>query len=282
MRPALLALLLASAAMAQEPRLAMHPLELREMTPAQQEIVQAQFEVLLARVPGVRLAGSAAVEEALAKPQGHGCELRDACMRFLAQETESLYAAHVRVRPGPREEQLLLEARVVRADGAVVRKVMVQSALQGRERAEAARTLLARGLEALALGALSPTLSVELPAQVLKPEVAVDRAVAARRPVGFATLGVGGAMLVAGTVVAVLASVGRGALTVDATGAVPPAQAMQAREVAREGQAATVLIPLGAVVTLAGVALGFWPSQEPTAAAEASRAPSGLLAWSAP
>lgn len=283
MRPALpgLLLLLGLAAHAQEPRLAMHPLELREMTPAQQEIVQAQFEVLLARVPGVRLAGSTAVEEALAKPQGRGCELRDACLAFLAQETESLYGAYARVRRGPLEEQLVLEARVVRADGAVVRKVTLQAALEGRERTEAARALLLRGLEQLALGALSPTLTVELAPQVLPPpDVALTGT--ARRPVGFTALGVGAAMLVAGAVVGGLAAVGRGDLTVDDTGAVPPAQAMRARDVARSGQAATVLIPLGALIALAGVALGFWPAQEPAAAAGASRAPLGLAAWRTP
>jgi hypothetical protein len=273
--------LLATVARAQEPRLAVHPLELREMTPAQQEIVQAQFAVLLARVPGVRLAGSTAVEEALARPEGAGCELRDACLRFLAQATESLYGVHVRVRPGALATQLVLEARVVRADGAVVRRVTLEAALEGRERAEAARALLGRGLEALALGVLSPTLTVELPSQALAA-APVEGAGLVRRPLGFAALGVGGAMLVAGTVVAVLAAAGRAELTVDASGAVPASQAMRAREVAREGQAATVLVPVGAVVSLVGGALGFWPSQEPAALAGAARAPSGLLSWRTP
>ncbi len=262
---ALLVALVSAASSAQGARFAVHPLELREMTAAQQELVQAQFDVLLAKVPSIRLAGSTLVEEALRKPAGKDCETRDACLRFLAKETESLYAVYARLRPDPLGAQLLLNARVIRSDGAVMRQVELGAPLGEKgELTETARQLLARLLDRLELKALSATLAVEPVAPIVplaRAEVVPPPAVivSSRRPAGLALLGTGAVTLGAGAIVAGLAVGGRSQLTLDPHGAVPQSQANRALGVAREGQVATVLIPVGAVVALLGAAVAFWP-----------------------
>ncbi len=256
-------MLLASVAWGQGARLAVHPLELPGLTPAQSEIVQAQFDVMLARTHELRLAGSSAVEDALRDPNAKGCDTRDDCLRFFALATDSLYAMYARLRPDPLGAQLVVNARVIRSDGAVVRNVTLAAALEdGSDRVEVSRQLLAKLLNALELDHLSPTLGLEpvatLPnAAPLFPVQAVQSS--ARHPAGFALLGVGGVALVAGCVVAGLAVSGRSRLSVDANGAVPANQAVRALGVAREGQTASVLIPLGAVVAVVGGALAWWP-----------------------
>lgn len=255
--------LLASSAWGQGARLAVHPLELPELTPAQAEIVQAQYDVMLARITDIRLAGSSAVEDALSHPNAKNCETRDECLQFLAKATDSLYGVYARVRPDPLGAQLVVNARVVRSDGAVVRKVTLASELkEGADRVEVARQLLARLVIGLELHRLSPTLGLEpvasssnasplFPVQTLPTSP--------RQPVGFALLGIGGVAVVAGCVVAGVAANGRSKLTVDANGAVPPNQAVRAHDVAREAQSATVLLPVGAVVAVVGAALAWWP-----------------------
>lgn len=266
--PWLLLTLAAMGAAAQNARLAVHPLELREMTPAQQERLQAQFDVMLARIAGIRLAGSAAIEEALQKPAGKGCETRDDCLRFLAESTESIYAVYVRVRPDPLGLQRVVNARVVRFDGAVVRNVTLAAPLDdGAESNDSGRELLSRLLEQLELDRLSPTVTVEAVALPAAP-VLFEQPVAqtpVRRPVGFALLGIGVGTLAAGGVLAGLAANGRSKLTPDARGAVPRDQAQRAMDVAREAQVATVLLPVGAVLSLVGGALAWWPTQQPIA-----------------
>jgi hypothetical protein len=260
--------LAASAASAQGARLAVHPLELREMTAAQREIVQAQFDVMLARITDIRLAGSTTVEDALRKPAGKGCETRDDCLRFLAEATESLYAVYARMRPDPLGKELVVHARVVRWDGTVVRKVTMSLAIkEGVELTETARKLLVNLIDELELNELSATMQVQSVAKagappLLFPPIAVAE-VPVRRPVGYALLGVGAVTLVAGGVIGGLAISGRSKLTPDAKGAVPQAQASRALEVAREGQAATVLLPVGAVVAVVGGLLAWWPVDPP-------------------
>ena len=261
---AVFGLLAASAVAAQGARLAVHPLELREMTAAQREVVQAQFDVMLARIADIRLAGSSAVEEALSKPAGKGCETRDECLRFFAESTESVYAVYARVRPDPLGAQLMINARVVRSDGAVIRKVaLAEPRGPNVDLTESARRLLARALAELDLNKLSPTVMVEPVALLINPSFFEPSGVtttSVRRPAGFAMLGIGAATLVAGSVMAVLAVDGRSKLTLDSTGAVPPSQASRALDVTRQEQLAMVMIPVGVVIAAVGGAMAWWPT----------------------
>jgi hypothetical protein len=270
-RVLLAGILICGSAWADGARLAVHPLELREMTPAQRERIQAMFDVMLARVDGVRLAGSSAIDEAMERPKARGCETRDDCLRFLAESTDSLYALYARLRPDPLGARLVLEARVVRVDGLVMRKARMSVPVTVGEQSEAARQLLSQLLEAMDLGGLSATLTAIPASAQLTPSgpVMIDMQMAAavpvRRPVGFALLGVGAATLAAGGVAAGLAVTGRSALTPDSHNRVPPSQASRALDVAREGQAATVMIPVGLVIAAVGAGLAFWPADKPVA-----------------
>jgi len=247
----------------------MHPLELREMPAAQREIVQAQFDVMLARIRDIRLAGSTAVEEALLKPAGKGCETRDECLRFFAESTESVYGVYARLRPDPLGAHLLIRARVVRSDGVVMRNVSLATPIEDDvELTETARELLAQMLDELELDTLSATVTLEPVAQPNPPPPFAQPIVFApspRRPAGFALLGIGAVTLAAGGVCAGAAVSGRSQLTPDRDGAVPLSQANRALEVAREGQAATVLLPVGAVIAAVGSALAWWPVDTPIA-----------------
>lgn len=232
----LLLVAIASAAAAQGARVAVHPLELSELTEAQREKLQAQFDVMLARVADIHLAGSAMIEDALQKRAGQGCEQRDECLRFLAQATESVYAIHARVRPDPLGNQLVLSARVVRSDGAMVRRVTLMEPLTaGAEPLEKRRVLLGQLLDDLDLNRLSPTVVAER--AVTRP--------ASREPIGIGLLGLGTGALLGGAVLAGLAASGK---STDREG-----------DVARETAGAAVMIPVGALIALAGGALVWWP-----------------------
>src|SRR4051812_45217727 len=78
-------------------RIAVHPLDVRGLNPSDQDTLQAFFEVSIARVKGIRIAGSSRIEDALSRPEGNGCDLRDPCLQFLAQSTDSSYALHARI-----------------------------------------------------------------------------------------------------------------------------------------------------------------------------------------
>jgi hypothetical protein len=247
------------------------------------------FELMLARVGEIRLASSAAMEQALQKSQARNCETRDACLRFLAEDTNALYALFVRVRPNALGSQLLLEARVVRSDGVLMRSVsLAQPERDGDPVNETARVLLGRAIDALDLAALSPTLPAAQPTQASQegvarraPAVTLEPSrvapVSPRRPVGFAMLGIGAASLASGGVFAGLAAAGRSGLTPDANGAVPLEQAGRARMVARDGQVATVLIPLGVVIAAIGGVLAWWPSEPRLAVSVAGGREGGSL-----
>lgn len=266
---ALVLVVAASVAFADGERLAVHPLAIEGMPPAQCETIQAGFDVMLARVKNIRLAGSGTVDEALAKRAGQDCQTRDACLRFLAEATESQHALHVQLQAG---RELVAQARVVRADGTQVRQVALAEPLgKGIEPAGAARRLLGRVLDALALETLggAPALGLGL-VPVAWPGVApavarAPEAPALRRPIGFALLGVGAVAFATGLVAAGLAVDGHAHLTFDAKGAVPRSQAARAADVGRTTQAAAVMIPVGALVAIGGGLLAFWPSPPPVA-----------------
>ncbi len=91
---AIAALGLASLALAEERRVAVHPLDARELTVEQREWLKAFFDVRLARTVGVRTAGSSRIDEALQTAKGKDCETKDSCLRYLAEATGSLYAVY--------------------------------------------------------------------------------------------------------------------------------------------------------------------------------------------
>lgn len=180
------------------------------------DAAQASFDVLLARVPEVRFAGMEGIEEALAKPAGRDCASRDACLRFVAESTESQYAVHAALRT----EQGVVrgEARVVRADGVVVRRASASGAAE--------RAVLGQLVDGLALGSLEAD-----------GPFAVAADASPRRPVGYTLMGAGIATVVAGAVMGGLAIEGD----------------------RRQADAAIVLVPMGAVLGVAGGLLALWP-----------------------
>lgn len=269
---ALLAALIALPAFSQGARFAFHPLEVAELTADQKEQLRARFSVMLARVPEIRLAGDFQVEEALARKEGRGCETHDACLQFLARATESLYGVYLRVRPDGSGVHLLLSGRVVRADGALVRQVSIAVPSAGGI-LESGTTLLLRAVEELELNTLADSIRVTslLPASTVMDGQLLQSDPSPRRHVGYTLLGVGAAALAAGGILAGVALVGGSQLNTDASGAVPADQVAEASRVSSQTQAAAVMIPVGALITLAGALLGFWPS---------APAPNGAIATS--
>ena len=266
---AIVALGLAPLALAEDRRVAVHPLDARELTVEQREWLKAFFDVRLARTAGIRTAASSRIEDALATPKGRDCETKDSCLRYLAEATGSLYAVYARVRREPLGGELLVTARVVRADGAVVRKVSRRAQPQQNvELMDTCRTLVASAVDALELSRLPSQLPLNEPLQpsTLPPppllavaQPAPSNGISGRRMVGMAMGSVGLATLGTGAVLFGMAAAGRSQLTPDRTGAVPSSQVARAGNVALQGQAGTVLIPLGVALGLGGALLALWP-----------------------
>lgn len=273
MKPRLgwLALLVASLTWAQGARFAVHPLEAPELSREERATLEGFFEVAIARVPNVRLAGSGRIDEAMARPEVTGCETRDAGLQFLALHTESLYAVYARLRPDARGVELTVTARVVRSDGQVVRRASLNAPLlKDRDLTASATELLTVLVKTLELGKLKETLAVGAPlagpviSELAPPLVSVARVEAptglsARRTVGFCALGVGVATLAVGGVVLGMAMAERGGLTPNGNGVVPRDQAVHAASALRNTQIATVLVPAGAAVAFVGGLLAWWP-----------------------
>ena len=278
------ALVLASLASAEGARIAVHPLDARELTVEQREWLKAFFDVRLARTPGVRLAGSNRVEDALRTPRGKDCENQDACLSYLAESSGSLYAVYARLRREPLGGELMMTARVVRADGTNVKTVSRRAHPQPNvELIETCRTLVASVVDALELSALPSELPAA-PALTLPPPPLLSvnapgvSGMSARRKAGIAIGSVGAATLISGVVLFGLAADGRSRLTLDATGAVPLDQAGRAGNVAMQGRAGTVLIPVGVVIGLGGALIALWPEDRPVAVSfNASTEGGGIL-----
>ena len=249
--------MVSTASLAQPPRVAVHPIAVSGLTANDKRNLEALFDVRLARTAGIRLAGSGGVDDALAQPQGRDCEVRDACLRFLAEQTGSLYAVHARVSADALVTKLSASARVVRVDGMMIREVERSATVNG-EVMKAGREVIAALLDGLDLDQLAETVPVhEDPSQpgVSVPMVTASAPSNLRTVLGAVTVGAGGATLIAGAVLAGLSASGRGRLQIDSTGAVPAEQASAASGVAQEMRAASVLIPVGAVATAGGLAL---------------------------
>ena len=264
---ALGALLLASAGLAEGARVAVHPLDARELTVEQREWLKAFFDVRLARTPGVRLAGSNRVDDALRTTRGKDCETQDSCLRYLAESSGSLYAVYARLRREPVGGELLMTARVVRADGAVVKNVSRRAHPEHKvELVDTCRTLVSTVVAALDLPTLPPDMpKLERPIPYPAPPLLKVEAVApppemsARRKAGLALSSVGLATAIAGGVLFALATDDGSRLTPDDTGAVPADQLGRAANVTMQSRAATVLIPVGVIIGLGGALITLWP-----------------------
>lgn len=256
------AFLLSGAAWA-EPRLAVHPLETAQFSAEDREKLAAHFDVMVARVPGVKLAGSARIDEALLSTSAIGCALRDSCLRFLAQATESLYGLYVRLEATP--TGVLGLGRVVRSDGVLVRKVRVEAA--------AARDALLQMVSELKLQTLESTLpenSVVVaqlsppPLPRAEPSVEVSSsgspAMDGKHVAGWSLIGVGGAGVVVGGIFAGLAASTAAANPPDSSGTVRADRVSGAAAALQQSSIAAVLIPAGAAVAVVGTLLVLVPS----------------------
>ena len=266
-----------------EPRLAVHPLEVSHVTAEQQEQLRAQLDVMLARLKGVRVAGSARLEDVLQASAASRCDVRDSCLRFLAEGTDSLYGMYMRVEPT--SDEVVAIARVVRSDGVTVRRVTVPVKPHGGLTVvELARKAMASALLELRLAELPSTLLIEPPAAepfaVLTPPPTPPAAVVPlaepeRRSVplktvtGWSLVGVGGATLVAGGVFAALAAAGTAANPPDASGRVAPERAGAVAAALNQSQLSSILIPTGAAVAIIGAVVVLLPRAGPVTAAAA-------------
>ena len=253
--------MLATGARAEGARFAVHPLEARELTADQREKLVARFAVMLARVPEIRITGVRLIDEALAQPAGKDCETRDAALRFLATDTGSFYGVFVRIRPDPSGTRLLVTARVVRADGALVRRASIAGPIEVGV-IETGADLLAQVVEELELDGLSSRVQV---VSLLPDPTVLDRSSLVadswpRRPVGYTLIAVGAVALVAGGILAGIAAGGLSGLKTDRNGALPASQVANASRAMNQSVAVAVLIPVGAIFGVAGVLLGLWPS----------------------
>jgi hypothetical protein len=277
---------LASIAFADGARVAVHPLDARELTVEQREWLRAFFDVRLARTAGVRIAGSNRVEDALRTSRGKDCETKDTCLQYLAESSGSLYAIYARLRREPIGGELLMTARIVRADGTVVKSVSRRAHPERNvELVDTCRTLVSSVVESLQLAslpneapALAPTdrfpapplLTVEAPRQ--------PTGMSPRRTAGIAIASVGVATLASGVVLFGMAAQDRATLTPDSNGNVPPSQVARASNVAMQGQAGTVLVPVGVIIGLGGALLALWPEDRGVAVSmHASAAGGGVL-----
>ena len=210
-------LLVCSVASANGARVAVHPLDAREFTVEQREWLRAFYDVRLARTPGIQLAGSTRVEDAVRSPKGKDCETKDSCLRHLAEATDSLYAVYARLRREPIGGEMMMTARVVRLDGTVVKSISRRAQPEKNvELLETCRTLVFNVVEALELKALPDTLPVADVFSPLPPppmvSVGVEPPMSPRKKIGVAVAGAG---------IATLAVAGEGATEylADETGA---------------------------------------------------------------
>jgi hypothetical protein len=276
MRPLLCAtLVLAFEARALPARIAVPPLALTGVERDDAEKLEASFDVKLARLQSVHLAGSMRVSEALQGMSDASCAEHDECLRGLAERTDSLYALQAGLMADALRTRLVASARVVRVDGAVVRTVERAAALASpHDTVRVGRELLDQLIGALELGLLLDTVPVAS-AHPLAPQLSVSagatgEASTRRTVVSAGLMGAGTLSLGAGVTLAALAATGRQQLHVDARGNVPAGQAAAAARVAHDAQAATLLVPLGLAVAAGGVLLALLPSQPQVSASACS------------
>lgn len=251
------------------PRFAVHPLDARELATDEREWLKAFTEVRLARTPGIRLAGSARLEDAVRSAKGRDCETNDACLVYLANATDSLYGVFARIRRDPASGDWMMVARVVRADGTLVRTTVRRAAkAPNATTLDRAKALVADVFDALDLRSLPeappPDPGLEhLPPPPMVPvetlRLTEGPTMSPRRTLGLLIGAVGLATLTTGGAVLFSSVESSARLTPDDDGSVPPGQERLRREAAAQGEAAVILIPTGALLALTGTLVAFWP-----------------------
>jgi hypothetical protein len=165
---------LTSAAASAPPVIAAHPLVLVEALSAKDPELDAMFSLELAKLR-IELAGAADVREVLARQPQKSCLGTDDCLVALANATGAAYALLVTVAPDA--PKLVASARLVRADGSVVRELAARSFERNRSlsRVVEVRAALRKLLAELDL----PSLPAGLPLPVVEPVPLTPRALPA-------------------------------------------------------------------------------------------------------
>ncbi len=245
------------------PRFAVHPLEVGDLSPKDQETLAALWEVLIASVPDIEMASGPRVSEALANAAGKDCQTRDSCLAFLAQSTDSVYGVFGALTVSPKGDELVATARVVRLDGALVRQIpaLRLERTGGSSLVESGRIALKRLVDELQLGALPASIPVVASgagqesgsAKVPGPEV---RMPAPMRVAPIAVGGAGVAAMAVGLGFGVAALADRGSLQTDGTNRyVTGEQAVRAAGVDRNASVALVLVAAGGAAVVTGLGL---------------------------
>jgi hypothetical protein len=258
---------LACGAAGAEPHFAVHPLETAGVSAADAERMGALFDVLVAKTPKIKLAGAARMDEALATNAASGCDVRDSCLRFLAESTDSLYGIYVRL--DLEGEELIATSRVVRLDGVLVRQARIAVPVSGKP-IDVAHQALTLTLAELKLNELDSTLparqAVPEPIVLTPPPVppaAIEPTTGWKKIAGWTLIAAGGTTLAAGGVFAGLSAAGLAANPHDPRGLVSPEHAAPAASALNQARIATGLIPVGAAVAAVGAILLLTPASAP-------------------
>lgn len=272
MRIFTLGLLISCAAWAQ-PRLAVHPLETRNLRADEAAGARAQFEVMLARLEGIRLAGTVAVEEAMEKGAASDCDVRDACLRFLAEATDAQYGMYAVVEL--KDGRAFARGRVVTVAGVQVRDVSTPLADNARD----ALVQLVRALNLEALP-IDPPADVAGFAPFPAPPMVVTAPEAPRpgprKLVGWGLVGLGTTAAGIGALFAGMSVAGTSANPPDEAGVVAPDRAERVAAALRQRDIASVLIPAGAAATAIGAIVLLWPVHEGPSHVALGVSPAGI------
>lgn len=167
-------MLLAGAALAQgKPTLVDYPLDVKAPIPAaQQDELQSDFRMLLAKNPAVLLSTKSQWKASVAALKRQDCDVRDECLQQLAVAAGTLYAIYASVEQNAAGTEVTATGRVVNQDRVQVRARLSFAVPRKPKGAfnEAARAALGNLIAALELGKLSATLTAP---PVAEPVVAV-------------------------------------------------------------------------------------------------------------
>jgi hypothetical protein len=228
---------------------------------------------------------TASLDVALKELKRQDCDVADECLKVLAVKAQTLYALYAQVEYSL-TGQVVATGRVVRDDGKLVVGPQTVTMVKGKDSfKDVAKVALTRLIDQLGVAGLPTFKEVEKPVEVVKPvEKPVEPVKLVEKPVepppsappivvretgpapmkvaGYVTLGVGGAALVAGALVAALAQPQLGANSVIVpTSGQSPQDAVKAYQAAKGQQTAGfVVLGVGAAVAVTGLVLSVLPS----------------------
>jgi hypothetical protein len=295
-----LAQVVAAVAVAQQPTLTPHPVEVltREVTPAQNETLQKEYRRLLS-VSQVTMPARSALTQAMADLKRQDCATSDECLQRLAVLGGTLYALHVSAVKDP-NGATTLTARVVRDDGKLMLGPLTQK--EARKGTEAADATLVRALNALLaeakLGQLPPSraaavtvvtppiekVDAGVPMVAVRPTEPADAGVSFTPPpppplepsplktVGTVTLVAGGGLAVIGGVILGVGAGEAASLRVQG-GAVDSSQAAKAVTTNALQGIGTGLLVGGGVAAVAGLVMRLVAPDAPVSKVSISAAP---------